>query len=257
MNEPNARNAPKPCGLIIMLGIALYRRFSRWLGLRLCIIYSKPLRPVLEVHPELPGLTYHLFVKNDEEALIASSRLPELDLPEAFIRQALDKGDACATILFDNHVVSYIWFAFKPTHDCNGVHIGFRGNDLYCYKALTLPAYRGRRLPYLLSILGNRYCIAKGGTHIVAYIDIHNLASNRAMVAQGGTRVGFAGYLKRGRFFSAFRTPGVRQRGIYFFLPRDSQRTDVVEDNSYAPENSTALSNPSQKPAQESARSAL
>lgn len=225
----------RQCGLTAAIGllVGLFRRVCSVLGLRVCGIYSKPLTPSAETIPEIPGLSFRLFGRDECEALISRSRRHELDMTGAFIRDALEKGDICATILADDAVVSYLWFAFTPTHDYKGVHISFRESDLYCYKAFTLPEFRGRRLPRVFRILGERYCMARGATHAIAYIDIHNLPSIHAMTAQGGQRIGFAGYFRKGSLFLPFRTPGVRKRGIDFFLPTGSTQVQSGASRSH------------------------
>lgn len=211
--------APARCGTIATLCAGVSWRLCSWLGLHVCGIYSKELKASTDPAPEIPGLSFQLFASGEAAPLIARVRHPGLDLPEAFIHHALAKGDVCAAILCNDEVISYVWLAFTPTHDADGVHISFCESDLYCYKALTLPEYRGRRLPRLLGFLAERYCVTRGCTHAIAYIDIHNRASIRAVAAQGGCRIGFAGYLKRGPIFVSFRTQGVRRHGFQFFLP--------------------------------------
>jgi hypothetical protein len=219
LNIQSNTAAPTRCGIIAALCAGVFRRLFSGLGLHVCGIYSKELKASTDPLPEIPGLSFQLFDKTDAELLIARVRHPELDLSEQFIHRALAKGDVCAAILCNDEVVSYIWLAFTPTHDTDGVYITFREGDLYCYKALTLPEFRGRRLPRLLGILTDRYCVTRGCTHTIAYIDIHNQVSIRAVAAQGGCRIGFAGYLKRGPIFVSFRTQGVRRCGFRFFMP--------------------------------------
>ncbi len=213
----------------MMLCAGFSRRLCNWLGLHVCGIYCKALTASTDPNPNLPGFTARFFGKNEAEALIACSRHPELDLSETFIRCAIDKGDVCAAIICNDTVISYLWLAFSPTHDMSGVHIRFRETDLYCYKALTLPEFRGRRLPRILSVLSDCYCLKRGSTHTIGYIDIHNQPSIRAVTTQGALRFGFAGYFKCGSIFIAFRTKGVRQRGFHFFLPGRNECRDITD----------------------------
>lgn len=223
-NRQSKPAAPARCGTIATLCVGLSWRLCSWLGLHGCGIYSKELKVSTDPAPEIPGFSFQLFVNGDAASLIARARHPELDLSETFIQRALAKGDVCATILCNDEVIAYIWLAFTPTHDADGVHIAFRDGDLYCYKALTLPEFRGRRLPRLLGILADRYCVTRGCTHTIAYIDIHNQVSIRAVAAQGGCRIGFAGYFKRGPIFVSFRTQDVCRRGFQFFLPEKNKQ---------------------------------
>ena len=130
---------------------------------------------------------------------------------------AFDKGDACDAIFHDGKIVSYTWIAFSPTHDSDGVFIEFRKGDRYGYKALTRPEYRGqhlRRRPQ-----SDEYCHRRGCTHVIAFVDVINRSSLRSAAARGNVRIGYAGYLKRGRVFVPFRSRAVRRRGFRFFIP--------------------------------------
>jgi len=206
-------------GLVAAAHAAFFHCLRRWLGLRVYGIYARPLTPPRGSDPAVPGFSYRLFEQDEAEALIARVKRPELDLPETFVRHALDKGDVCDAILHDDEVVSYGWSAFTPTHDAEGVYVGFGEKDRYGYKAFTLPEYRGRHLPRVFKPLRDRHCIARGCTHTVAFVAVDNRSSIRATLAQSYRRIGFAGYLKRGPFFWSFRTPGVRRRGFRFFMP--------------------------------------
>ena len=80
-----------------------------------------------------------------------------LDLSEAFVRDALEKGDVCPAILRNGAIVSYSWCAFTPTHDEDGVFVHFGGTYRYAYKSFTLPEYRGQHLIRVLAPIRDRY----------------------------------------------------------------------------------------------------
>lgn len=191
----------------------------RWPGLRVYAIYARPLIPPKGSRPAVPGFSFRVFEQSEAEALIACAKRPELELSETFVRDALDKGDACHAILCNDELVSYTWSAFTPTHDTNGVYAGFGEKDRYVYKAFTLPEFRGRHLYRVFKPLGDGYCIARGCTHAIGFVKVDNRPSIHALLALGYHRIGFAVYLKRGPLFVAFRTPGVRRRGFRFFVP--------------------------------------
>ena len=182
-------------------------------------IYLRPLVPGRG--PDLPpGYSSRTFDEDDAEALFACADNPALGLTASFVRAALAKGDACDAVLHHGKVVAYDWLAFSATHDSEGVYVDFGKTDRYGYKAFTLPEYRGKHLRRVPR--SNDYCIARGVTHVISFVDVTNRSSIRSTIGRGSVRIGFAGYLKRGRVFVPFRTPAVRRRGFRFFVPRDA-----------------------------------
>jgi hypothetical protein len=206
-------------GLVAAVHAAFFHGVRRGLGLRVYGIYARPLTPLKGSDPATPGFSYHLFEQGEADALIACVKRSELELSETFVRDALDKGDACHAIVCDDEIVSYDWSAFTPTHESEGVYVDFGEKDRYGYKAFTLPEFRGRHLPRAFKPLGDGYCIARGCTDTIGFVEVDNRPSIGATLAQGYGRIGFAGYLKRGPFFVAFRTQGVRRRRFRFFVP--------------------------------------
>ena len=211
-------------GLVAAVHAAFFRCLRHRLGLRVYGIYARPLAPPKGLDHAMPSFSYRLFEQGEAEALIARAKRHELDLPEIFVRNALAKGDVCDAILHDDAVVSYGWSAFSPTHDSEGVYVGFGEKYRYGYKSFTLPEFRGRHLPRVFKPLRDGYCIARGCTHTVAFVAVDNRSSIRATLAQSYRRIGFAGYLKRGPIFWSFRTPGVRRCGFDFFVPPKAGR---------------------------------
>lgn len=192
----------------------------RWrLGLRIYGIYARTLRVSDAPAPVLPGFAWRRFEAGDVEALLSCRQRVAAELDEAFVRTALAKGDACDAILHDGEIVSFLWQAFTPTHDSEGVYVDFPRGTRYGYHAYTLPEFRGRHWARLIAAERDRYAVARGAARGIAYIRVDNLSSIRSALAAGSRRVGFAGYLRSGRFFVPFRSPGVRRLGVRFFQP--------------------------------------
>ena len=214
-------------GLFPSIFASLYECLRSGLGLRTYGIHTRPVAAPSGPDPEVEGVSFRLFKKGDAEALIASARLPELDLPEHFVREALEKDDICDAVLCDGSIVSYSWTAFTQTHDDDGVFVGFGKEYGYGYKAFTLPDYRGRHLLRFARPRRDRYFIESGRcTHLIAFIGLSNRSSVRFTHAMGYRRAGTAGYFKRGSWFWAFRSPGAKRCGFCFFLPLRSANED-------------------------------
>ena len=153
----------------------------RWLGLRIYGIYARPLAPPPNSEPDIPQFSHRVFDARDVEALLALAKRPDLEMSETFVRRALAKGDACGVVLYKDQIVSYAWFAFTPTHDSEDVYVDFGDNDRYGYKALTLEEFRGQHLFRYYNRFSDAHCIARGRTHSIAFVDVSNHASIRAI----------------------------------------------------------------------------
>jgi hypothetical protein len=203
-------------GWFAALHHALVQRLLSSLGLRIYGIYSRAITPHDGPDPVVPGYSFQLYQRGDASALLAAARRPELEITEAFVDKAFGKGDVCEAILFNQEVVSFSWAAFSTTHDHDGVYIEFNAGYRYAYFAFTLPEHRGRHLPRQFKPFRDRHCLARGCAHSIAYISVDNHSSIRSALAAGNRRIGFAGYLKRGRVFVPFRTRGVSRSGLRF-----------------------------------------
>jgi hypothetical protein len=195
-------------------------RLRHWLGLHVYGIYIRSLGGLAAAQPaEDHGYTHRVFEPADLDALLAGAADPQLDLGEAFVRDAFGKGDACAAVFTGGRLVSYDWMAFTPTHDAHGVFVDFSPKYRYLYKAFTLPEFRGRHAIRLYKAFSDDYCIRLGRESTIAFIATDNRSSIRYALGVGNRRIGFAGYLKLGPIFLPFRTPGVRSEGFRFFMP--------------------------------------
>jgi len=193
---------------------------GRHLGLHVYGIFSRKMELHPGPDPEAENFTFRIFESGDESELIAASANAELGMSAVFIRNALAKRDVCEAILCGGQIVSYNWSAFTPTEDEQGVFTAFGEDYRYCYKALTLPEYRGNHLLRVYTPLRDRFCIqVRKRTHTIAFISIDNRPSIQTATAIGYRRVGFAGYLARGSVFLPFRTRGARAAGFRFFRP--------------------------------------
>jgi hypothetical protein len=204
-------------GLLPGIQAAIFRRLRQWLGLHVYGVHVRPIRPDRDTSLP-PGFTYRIFEGKDLEAMLPYIKDPSLGISEDFVRTAFGKGDVCDAIFHDDEIVSYTWISFSPTHHSDGVFIEFRKGDRYGYKALTRSEYRGqhlRRRPQ-----SDEYCHRRGCTHVIGFIDVINRSAIRASYARGNNRIGYAGYLKRGKVFFPFRSPAVRRRGFRFFIPQ-------------------------------------
>ena len=154
-----------------------------------------------------------------EAEALACSADPALELSAAGIRAAFSRGDMCVGAFCGDRLVGYQWVAFGPTPDVAGVWVRFAPRTFYVYKRFVLPAFRGQRIAAALQQEANALSLRRGCSRGVAYVSVHNVASWRAGRRDGAHTVGFAGYVRLGSFFLAFRTPGARRNEFGFYKP--------------------------------------
>ncbi len=202
---------------------AIHHRAAQWLasrlGVRVYAIFVRPLDQSTGPIPDVPGFELRTFRRGDASALLRAAKLDELGLTEEFAQAAFAKGDECEAILCNGDIVSFTWTAYTPTHDHDGVFIDFGAQSRYVYFGYTAEAFRGRRLPILFKPMRDRNSRARGCTQSVSYVAVDNRSSTRLVRASGHVRVGHALYVKKGSFFAAFHTRGVRDAGVRFYVP--------------------------------------
>jgi hypothetical protein len=163
-----------------------------------------------------------LRVATREEQLRAASHPAQQMTPE-FVDYALSRGGICTAAFDGDDMVAYVWRAFVPTRHNEDLWLTFGPPYRYGYKALTLPAWRGRHLQEMMGCVGERLCIERGRTRSIGFIETHNYASLASAKRIGDETIGVIGYLRiAGRVFP-FRSPGARRAGFGFTREPDAR----------------------------------
>jgi len=144
-----------------------------------------------------------------EAQLRRYARDPRNELDDDFLDEALAKGDRCYGILRNGQLAAYGWYSLQPTR----IHppellLEFGPGQVYAYKSLTLPEYRGRRLN---AVGTNRalQCYQRLGTQgLVCYVDSHNMDSLKACHRLGFRRFGSIWLLRLLGRYAVFNSPG-------------------------------------------------
>ena len=128
---------------------------------------------------------------------------------------ALDRGDRCFSLFDGARMVSFGWYARRPTPITSGLVLHFDPAWIYMYRGYTLPAYRGRRLHGIGMALALREHARGGARGLITYVRSTNFASLRSV-----ERMGYRGfgeiYLARvlGRV-EAWTSPGCAEYGFH------------------------------------------
>ncbi|MFO1376682.1 MAG: hypothetical protein U1F14_06745 [Steroidobacteraceae bacterium] len=200
---------------------SLYRRIMRRLApvLNVSFAVSRPLG-VREVRLTCAGCSIRIATRED---LARAAANPALQMTPAFVDHALSRGDICAAAFDGEDMVAYTWRAFVATRHKDDVWLSFRPPYRYGYKALTLPAWRGRHLQEAISPFADQLCIERGHTMAIGFIETHNYASLTSCGRTGDEKIGVIGYLRvAGRVFP-FRSPGARRAGFGFVWKPDAR----------------------------------
>ena len=209
----NALSAKISYPHVLVKDSAVIHSLREYLGLHLCRIVSRP----LGCEPAPTGsIRYELMLERD---LLPHCADPGLELPEDQARSALARGDLCVAAFEGERLVGYEWFAFGPTPHLPGLWVAFDRDARYGYKKFVHPDYRGKRIAAGLSAYGDQWCLRRGCTRTVAFIDMDNHASWRASARLGSTTVGYAGYVKLFNAYLCFRSPGAKALGFRFYAP--------------------------------------
>lgn len=146
------------------------------------------------------------------------ARNPENQLPEAFVRATLGRGDVCWGALDGELIPFRCWYSRQPTDD-HGLLFHFGSDYVYAYNAVALKKYRGQRL-YTFS--GNRVLRefrAQGIKGMVFTTDSHNFQALRAAAVFDTETVGHIIVLRLGRLSWIYSSRGCRQHGCRMATP--------------------------------------
>jgi len=216
-------------GLVRSLYALLMRICRKFLRFNISAIVCHPLvgTNISTSNPE--GYQFSILT---EQELLDFSHDPALHLVETRIKDAFARGDICIGATLDGELVAYTWRAFSaapatPRDNKHNIWVDFNAAAAYGRYSFTLPARRGKHIMPSLIAFADNYCLDKGATLLIAYIDTDNYPSMRCAMRVGNHVVGYAGYIYLFGKLSWFRTPGAKKHGFRFFTPVSPARTSV------------------------------
>jgi GNAT superfamily N-acetyltransferase len=164
--------------------------------------------------PRAPPIGCRLGVLSADALRRAAREGAQAEMDDAFIDEALARGDRCYGALLGDAVASFAWYATRPTpiDDERCVHFG---DDLvYMYKAFTLPEHRGQGL-HAASVTHALAAYAREGYRgLVCYIESTNFSSVRAHHRIGFRDFGQILCLKVGTRFLVVESDGCSSYGF-------------------------------------------
>ena len=135
-------------------------------------------------------------VKLDKQTLLSYADKPAYELPEAFVSDALEKGDECHAILHGDDLASYGWYSVKPTLINDELRLHFNPSYVYMYKGFTLSAYRGQRLHAIGMTLALMQYRSMGFKGMVSCVETNNFDSLKSCYRMGYRPCGNIRFMK-------------------------------------------------------------
>ncbi len=121
-----------------------------------------------------------------EAELRQFARDPRNELSDAFLDEALSRGDECYAIRDRGRLAAYGWYAFGPTPiGLPGVLLHYRPDCVYMYKGFTHDDYRGQRLHGIGMTGALQHYRSKGRAGLVSYVDSTNFDSLKSCFRMG------------------------------------------------------------------------
>lgn len=113
-----------------------------------------------------------------EEQLRRYAADPESQISQAFLDEALARGDQCFALREGETLAAYGWYAMRPTPiGIEDLALRFGPNWVYMYKGYTHPRYRGERLHAIGMSLALEHYVSSGLRGLVSYVEATNYDS--------------------------------------------------------------------------------
>ena len=112
-------------------------------------------------------------------------------------------------------LAAFGWVGYSGVPHQRDIWVEFAPGYRYNYKSFTHRDFRGQHLRGSFGALAVRDQ-AEGTTHSICFVESHNFSSTQAELRTGGTRIGFAGYVRVFGRPRCFHSPGARRAGFRF-----------------------------------------
>lgn len=185
-------------------------------------------RIVVLMQPDLgQGLGAHVstgwgFLSID--ALKQFARDPSLELDEAFLVQAIERGDRCYGFIENGVLGAYAWYSTGPTPIQASIVAEFDPGYIYMHKAFTRPAFRGRGL-YGTGVAGAARALLREGRYkgLISCVQLHNRPSLKGLQRIGFRSIGQIVVLGRKQPFVSCASPSCRSLFRALIRPEDDR----------------------------------
>lgn len=155
------------------------------------------------------------FLDGDTLRRAVRRRGAALEMDEAFLDDALARGDRCYGALDGDTIAAYGWYSTIPTPITDDMILHFDSAYAYMYKGYTLREYRGKRLHGIGMARAMDAYVREGRRGLVSVVDAANFASLRSCYRLGYRSFGQLVYARiAGRYFT-YATGGCEEYSFY------------------------------------------
>ena len=120
-----------------------------------------------EYPPTPPEILFRLV---DPDDCLRFGGEPELDLDRDFVRAAIERGDLMFGAFDGDSLVSYVWRTTTTAPHNDRLWVRADRPYCYCYKSLTLPPYRGKRISPAAHLFSDVEMASRGFSHRVGFV---------------------------------------------------------------------------------------
>lgn len=185
------------------------------------------------VHVERPDASFLSCPENYSAGLLTARELreyardPQTELSDAFLDEALMRGDQCYAIRDGQVLAAYGWYSFGNTPiGLSDLVVSFNPQYVYMYKGFTDTRYRGQRLHAIGMSRALAHYLSSGYKGLVSYVEAHNFDSLKSCFRMG---YGVFGSIYVTRLFGrhvTFSSPGCKR--FRFRLEHAPNATEVL-----------------------------
>lgn len=185
------------------------------------------------VHVERPDASFLSCPENYSAGFLTARELreyardPQTELSDAFLDEALMRGDQCYAIRDGQVLAAYGWYSFGNTPiGLSDLLVSFNPQYVYMYKGFTDTRYRGQRLHAIGMSRALAHYLSSGYKGLVSYVEAHNFDSLKSCFRMGYGVFGSI-YVTRlfGRYVT-FSSPGCKR--FRFRLEHAPNATEVL-----------------------------
>lgn len=185
------------------------------------------------VHVERPDASFLSCPENYSAGFLTARELreyardPQTELSDAFLDEALMRGDQCYAIRDGQVLAAYGWYSFGNTPiGLSDLVVSFNPQYVYMYKGFTDTRYRGQRLHAIGMSRALAHYLSSGYKGLVSYVEAHNFDSLKSCFRMGYGVFGSI-YVTRlfGRYVT-FSSPGCKR--FRFRLEHAPNATEVL-----------------------------
>ena len=176
------------------------------------------LRILRGVYVERPDASFLSCPENYTCGFLTASELrhyardPETEMSDAFLDEALARGDQCYAIRDGQALAAYGWYSFGSTPiGLSDLVLNFGSDHVYMYKGFTDTRYRGQRLHAIGMTSALAHYLSCGYKGLVSYVEAYNFDSLKSCFRMGYAVFGSV-YVTRGfGRHVTFSSPGCKR----------------------------------------------